>query len=333
MQPATSVNPPQALVVAEPTVLVQEEDNRICECIEKNAGIVLIVLLIFLLDTTYLLAAGTSGGMANLRNQDSIFPRAVHRWQLTLETKQIHLCKALIDLMCSSGLDMLYGFLSTASFMWPVPKEANTVSILLGNVVLQVVALMAGVRIPVMVKIVVISAYHWNCTMSRNKFGVCLLVQAFFCGDILGQSPYVVRWVFTIVFLARLCEMAPVLSVWLRVSVCFTQVSVDFSKTTINCMRVPLCVVNVVAKQASDLFVFTVTNLVTPSNNSDGEKNTEPPQQRNMRSARGRSPAGGKSVGRPKGMPAPDGSAMPTQNMTRQSARLLSPDRVVRQRR
>jgi len=315
VQPAAPVVLSQDLVVAKPmveAVRVQEEDNRICACIEQNASIVLIVLLIFLLDTAYLMAATNSGGMANLRRQNSIFPQAVHRWQLTLETKQIYLCKALMDLMCSSALNMIYGFLCTASFMWPVPQEVNTVSILLGNIVLQVVALVAGMRIPVMVKIVVIAAYHWNCTMSRNKFGVCLLVQAVFCGDILGQSPYVVRWIFMVFFLARVCEMAPVLTKWLRVGVCFTQVSVDFSKTTIKCMRVPLCVVNVIAKQASDLFMLVVADLVTPAINSPAENNMQPLQQKDVQNARGHSPAPRGRPPAPRGRPpAPGNSSAP----------------------
>lgn len=296
MPPATNVNsaqPPAVAVlpvqVVAAKVPVHEEDNRICECIEKNASIVLIVLLIFLLDTAYLFVAGTSGGIANLRNQNGIFPGAVHRWQKAVETKQIYLCKASMDLMCSSILNVVYGFLSTASFLWPVPGEAKAVSILLGNIALQVVGHMAAVRIHVLVKIGIIAVYHWYCTMSRNKFGVCLLVQAVFCGDILGQSPFVVRWFFIVFFLARMCEMAPVVSTWLRIGVCFTQVSVDFSQSMFSCMRVPRCVVDVAAKQCIMLIKKVIGNNVTSTNNSDGEKTTESVLETTP-SARGRSP-------------------------------------------
>jgi len=320
MAPATTVNsaqPPAVAVlpvqVVTPKVQVHEEDNRICECIEKNASIVLIVLLIFLLDMAYLFVAGTSGGIANLRNQNGIFPGTVHRWQKAVETKQIYLCKASMDLMCSSMLNVVYGFLSTASFLWPVPGEAKAVWILLGNIALQVVGHMAAVRIHVLVKIGIIAVYHWYCTMSRNKFGVCLLVQAVFCGDILGQNPFVVRWFFIVFFLARMCEMAPVVSTWLRIGVCFTQVSVDFSQSMFSCMRVPRCVVDVAAKQCIMLIKKVLGNNVTSTNNSDGEKTTESVLETTP-SARGRSPgrpeksvtetphrSGKTSLGRPKG--------------------------------
>ena len=319
MPPATNVNsaqPPAVAVlpvqVVAAKVPVHEEDNRICECIEKNASIVLIVLLIFLLDMAYLFVAGTSGGIANLRNQNGIFPGTVHRWQKAVETKQIYLCKASMDLMCSSILNVVYGFLSTASFLWPVPGEAKAVSILLGNIALQVVGHMAAVRIHVLVKIGIIAVYHWYCTMSRNKFGVCLLVQAVFCGDILGQSPFVVRWFFIVFFLARMCEMAPVVSTWLRIGVCFTQVSVDFSQSMFSCMRVPRCVVDVAAKQCIMLIKKVIGNNVTSTNNSDGGQEMEMDRPlKTAQPARGRSPGRAeKSVtqnptkriaGRPKG--------------------------------